>query len=470
MILLDSLFRINDFIVVPICFVVLLMFFSIIVNKYKDDKIKKLFIKAFFFKMTCTLLFALVNTFYYNGGDSEMYFFCTEYLQKAVTENSDNFYTIYTTKAINIKSSLMDYFIYHDTGYPVFEAMHDPGNFMVPKLGLPVMLLFGNSYIAIAMFFSFFALGGAIRLFKFFYHYYPQYWREIALATLFLPSASYWSSGVMKDPICFGAVGYILYGVFNIFILKKRVLISIVFIAICSVLLFYIKPYILLALAPSIVLWLFGEINKSVENKTLRSIMSVLTFIAGAIMALLLVNYVTSDESLKSFRIDAIVETSSYNRALYDDFSKTSEGSYYSVGTSNPILLIPNGIIATLFRPFIWEINGATAMMSALEAFFFFYLTLYFIFKKGFFTFFRTAFKSPVLLMCFIFSIVFAMAIGSTALNFGSLSRYKIPCLPFYLIMVMVMIRQANLPYPKWLKRILGYEVYQKPVDTTLLS
>ena len=261
-----------------------------------------------------------------------------------------------------------------------------------------------------------------------------------------------------------------MYGVLNIFILRKRILISIVFIAFSAVLLFYIKPYILLALAPSIVLWLFGEINKSVENKTLRSIISVLTFIVGAIMALLLVNYVTSDESLKSFRIDAIVETSSYNRALYDDFSKTSEGSYFSVGTSNPILLIPNGIIATLFRPFIWEVNGATAIMSALESLFFFYLTLYFMFKKGFFTFFRTAFKNPVLLMCFVFSIVFAMAIGSTALNFGSLSRYKIPCLPFYLIMVMVMIRQANLPYPKWLRRTLGYEVYQKPIDTTLLS
>ena len=184
-------------------------------------------------------------------------------------------------------------------------------------------------------------------------------------------------------------------------------------------------------------------------------------------MAVVLINYVTSEESLKAFRLDALVETSSSNRALYEDFSKTNEGAYYSVGTSNPILLIPMGIVATLFRPFLWEVNGATAVLSALEALFFFYLTFYFMIKKGFFTFFQSAFKNPVLLLCFIFSFVFAMAIGSTALNFGSLSRYKIPCLPFYLVMVMVMIKQAGLPFPKWLKRILGYQVYAKPIDKT---
>ena len=83
----------------------------------------------------------------------------------------------------------------------------------------------------------------------------------------------------MKDPICYGAVGYIVYGVFNIFIRKKSFVYSIFWIALSSVLLFYIKVYILLGLTPAVVLWLFSEINKSVENRTLRNIMSVLTFI-----------------------------------------------------------------------------------------------------------------------------------------------------------------------------------------------
>ncbi|HEX2627488.1 MAG TPA: hypothetical protein VHM26_00700, partial [Chitinophagaceae bacterium] len=57
----------------------------------------------------------------------------------------------------------------------------------------------------------------------------------------------------------------------------------------------------------------------------------------------------------------------------------------------------------------------------------------------------------------FVFSIIFAAAIGSTALNFGSLSRYKIPCLPFYLIMIFVLFREGGLLYPSWFRKFLGY-------------
>lgn len=95
--------------------------------------------------------------------------------------------------------------------------------------------------------------------------------------------------------------------------------------------------------------------------------------------------------------------------------------------------------------------------MSSLESLFFLYLTLRYIFKKGLMPFFRNIFRQPVLFLCLIFSVIFAAAVGSTALNFGSLSRYKIPCLPFYLMMVMVVYRQANLSYPAWLKKVLGY-------------
>jgi hypothetical protein len=37
----------------------------------------------------------------------------------------------------------------------------DAGNFLVPKFGLPFMLVFGKGYVSTAMFFSFFALGGS---------------------------------------------------------------------------------------------------------------------------------------------------------------------------------------------------------------------------------------------------------------------------------------------------------------------
>jgi hypothetical protein len=52
-----------------------------------------------------------------------------------------------------------------------------------------------------------------------------------------------------------------------------------------ELLFFYIKTYIILALLPGIVMWLFTELNKTVENKTLRKVMTVITFSVGGIIA-----------------------------------------------------------------------------------------------------------------------------------------------------------------------------------------
>jgi hypothetical protein len=467
MILLDLLLKPVDFIAAPICFIILWMIFSFVVRKYKDQVQRRLYLKAFYFKMLFALLFTLMCTFYYRSGDTEMYYEATLLLNKAVVEDPDNLWVILLTKKLTFQSPFLSYFLYTGSRYPVFQAMMDPGNFMAPKLALIPSLIFGKSYLCISMCFAFFALGGALRLYKFFTHYYPKYYREIALATLFLPSVTLWSSGLMKDPICFGALGYLVYGIFNIFIKRQKIFTSILWISLSVFLLFYTKVYILLAIAPAVLIWLFREVNKVVQNKTLRGVMGVLTLSLGIFLALRLVNYVTSDESLAAFRLDSIAEFSEHNRNLYEGFSEREEGSYFTIKTGNPVLLIFNGIVATLYRPFLWEINGITALLSALEALFFLYLTLYFFIKKGIKTFFKYIFSQPILFLCLIFSLVFAAAVGSTALNFGSLSRYKIPCLPFYLVMLFVLYQEHKIQFPTWLKKILGYKTLPAWMDKT---
>ncbi len=460
MILLGSLFREVDFLAAPICFIILLMIFSLVLVKYKDDRTRTLLLQAFYFKMACALIFTAFSSFYYSGGDSEMYYFSGLHLYDAVMDNPNNFVLIFLTKVINVKTPLMNYFIYDTSIYPIWEAMHGEANFFVAKLGLPFLLIFQKSYLCVAMAFSFFALGGCIRLYKFFTHYFPDFWREIALATLFLPSAVFWSSGMLKDPICFGSVGYLVYAVFNIAIKRRKFISSIAWIAVSIIFLFYIKPYILFALIPGIVLWLFSELNKLINNSTLRNIFTVMTIVVGALSAFYLIQYTTSDESVKSFRIDTIIETSATSRSQYAEFSQTEQGAYFTIGSTNPVMVFLNGIVATFFRPFPWEISSPIVALSVIEAMFFLFISMSVIFKKGIFYFFGKIFSNPVFMLCFVFAFVFAAAVGSTATNFGSLSRYKIPAMPFFLVMILILFRQAGLEYPNWFKKLLGYRIY----------
>lgn len=457
MLLLDVLFINIDIIAAPLCFLLLMMVFSAIVKKYAEPQ-RRLFMKAFYFKMTVVLLWTTFSSFYYSGGDSEMYYFANLHMRQAVLDDFNNLFKIFWEEKTSRESMLFDYMFFDESRYPVYEAMKGESNFIIPKLALPFSLLFAKSYLCISMSFAFFALGGAIRLYKFFSHFYPQYSREISFATLFLPSAVFWSSGMLKDPICFGSVGYMVYAVFNMVILKRKYVTSLLWIAISVYFLFTIKVYILLALVPGLLLWVFSEINKLITDRTLRNIFAVFTLAAGVASAFFLISYATSDDSVKNFRFDTVIETSNYNRNLYAQFSKTESGAYYSIQTSNPVLIFLNGISATLFRPFPWEISSPIVALSVLEAMIFLFFTMQVLLKRGVKFFFNKIFSTPVFIMCFVFSMVFAAAVGSTATNFGSLSRYKIPCLPFYLFMVMVMYREAGLTHPDWFQRLLGYK------------
>jgi hypothetical protein len=54
--------------------------------------------------------------------------------------------------------------------------------------------------------------------------------------------------------------------------------------------------------------------------------------------------------------------------------------------------------------------------------------------------FLRALFSDSAIFFCFVFAIVFAFFVGSTTLNFGTLVRYKVPCMPFYIIALVLML------------------------------
>lgn len=100
----------------------------------------------------------------------------------------------------------------------------------------------------------------------------------------------------------------------------------------------------------------------------------------------------------------------------------------------------PQAVVVTLFRPFPWEARKVIVLLSALEALAFVYFTIKAFRKKGIGKTFGLVMKDPNLLFCLIFSLIFAFAVGISSYNFGALSRYKIPCLPFFGAFLMIVL------------------------------
>lgn len=462
MLLLARFFSASDLAVFPFCFLVLFFIIRAKARKQKDERIKMLYFRAFYFKLICVFAFVLLSEFYFKGGDTGLYFQATQDLRAAIKDNPDNFWIALASQKLTMKSPLFDYFYYDNYEYDLtYNYMFNTANFFPPKLGLIPSYIFFNSYLSVSMCFAFFALGGCIRLFKTFYHFYPGLYRQIAFACLFLPSVTYWSSGLLKDPICLGSVGYITYGFLNIFVLKRKILVSAAIIVLCSLLLYFIKVYILLVLVLALLIWQFAEFNKLVENKTLQKIFAGMTFVVGAVVGLLLMNYLTSTEAGQQYQLDDFMGNAEYQRELYTKVAIHSgtTGSNFTISTKNPVLLVLAGLSATFFRPFLWEVTSPIVMLAVFESSIFLFLTLYFVYKRGLLTYFKISFGEPRMLMCFVFAFVFAVAVGISSANFGALSRYKIPCMPFYLILMMLLYQKTNLDLPRWFNKIIDIAV-----------
>jgi hypothetical protein len=228
-------------------------------------------------------------------------------------------------------------------------------------------------------------------------------------------------------------------------------------------LLYNIKIYILLVLTLSLVVWFFAELNKSIKEKVLRYIFTTLTFAGSAVVGYLLLNYLTSLEAAREYKLDTLLNSAEAQRRGYEIINQVKQGdSHFTINAGNPVLLFFGSIVATFFRPFIWEINTPIALLSAFESAIFLFLTLYVIFKSGLIKFFSVSFSDGRILMCFIFAFVFAFAVGSSTANFGALSRYKIPCTPFYLLFLLLLYNKKGLPLPRWFERIVNFAVPQK--------
>ena len=116
---------------------------------------------------------------------------------------------------------------------------------------------------------------------------------------------------------------------------------------------------------------------------------------------------------------------------------------------SNPLSIaakFPLAVNVTFFRPYVWEVKNPVMLLSALESLLIMLFTIKVIRKTGLGRFFRHIVSNKEVLFCISFAMIFGFAVGFTTYNFGSLVRYKAPCIPFFLV-ALVLIN--NLPVRK---------------------
>lgn len=243
-------------------------------------------------------------------------------------------------------------------------------------------------------------------------------------------------------------LGWITYATFRLFVNKDFSIKNFVLIGISFYLLSVIKVYILLAFLPALVLWLL--LNYSIRIKVAATRWFVnMSFIALTISGSVFFMQRFA-ENLNKYSIEKLAKTAEVTRG-WTNFAAGDEGSVYNIGTidgtlSGMITLFPQAVVVSLFRPFPWEAKKLIIAMSALEALVLLYFTILLFTARS--KPLKLLVRDPNILFCLVFALIFAFAVGASSGNFGALSRYRIPCLPFYGAILAIMLGKEQKKSP----------------------
>src|SRR4030095_1703821 len=386
---------------------------------------RKYYIPALTVKILGSIFIGLIYAYYYKGGDTFNYFAHAQVINSAFDESF--------SKWLNLLFHIPNANDGNYYGYiSQMEWYGDPASYTVISIAAFLSIFTLNTYLPTSILFAFISFTGIWALFKAFASLYPNLTRPIAICILFIPSVFVWGSGIFKDTICLFGLGWLTYGTSRILVQKDYSVQNILISVLSFLLIAKVKLYILLGFAPALLMWIFFNYTQGIKNKAQKILVKFLFIVIVTAGFLFLTERYT--KQLGRYSLDRVNQTSASTRGwIY--YSSGSEGSAYSLGQIDPTLegtlaKFPLAVNVTLFRPYLWESKKIIMALSALEAILFLFITLKVILVIGPVKIWRTISADPTIQFCLIFSLIFAFAVGISTYNFGSLSRYKIPCLP----------------------------------------
>lgn len=430
--------ELKDLLVTPVWLIIIYGVAFVIRRRLSDPVTRKYFIPALTVRLMGAIGMGLIYQFYYDGGDTFNFFtHGSQYIWEAWKDSP--------LKAIKLifadGQHHADTFVYSSQ---IWYYRDLPSYFVVRVVAVLDLLTF-HTYSATACLFATISFMGLWSMFRSFYQLYPQLHRSLAIAILFIPSVFFWGSGIMKDTLTLTAVAFITYMFIQIFYHQKRDLWLILVAVLSFYVIYSIKIYILLCLIPALAVWYFAlNINK-LQSTLIKLMVAPFAIVLALTFSYFAINEISKDHD--RYSIEKLSRTAEVTAKWITYVSQVEGGSGYILGdfdysTAGMIRKFPLAINVTLFRPYLWEVNNPVMLLSAVESLALLIFTIWVLIGVKF-KLFSLVLANPLILFSLLFAISFAFAVGFSTYNFGSLVRYKIPLIPFYLS-AMAIIRYEN--------------------------
>lgn len=421
-----------DYLLLP----VYLYLFYIIVKKrsikYTDAELRKIFFTAFWLRMFGSVAYSMMVQYYYGYGDSFTYYVGSNFLRDRLLQDAGNIKYFFAPanevqKWYDFEVGDINYSGYIGTG----------SNLFVMKIAAFVSFLSFNKFLITSVIFGLFSFSGQWRMFKVFNDINKgQHQKLMAWAVLYTPSIWFWGSGLMKESICLGGLGFIIHFLYKIVIKRKFSIKDIILLVLLLYIVYSIKSYIIIILTVSLSTILFFNFIATMKNIVIRAFFVLIFIFTSTVIA-----YVSNfAEQLQILAEESKAQVDTFQKnyeATSDEGKGTMSVKEIDASVGGMLLHSPVAIFTCLFRPFIWESRKIVILFTSLESMLLLFSTLYLVYKMRFLGFFKAVFSNQYILFCFVLSLLFALIIGFTTYNFGTMVRYKIMLMPFYYCMLV---------------------------------
>lgn len=372
-----------------------------------------------------------------------------------------------------------------------------------------VRLFSGGTYAVHALAMLAVSFIGQFAFYKAFKGYFPGKEKLLAIVIFLAPSILFWSSGVLKEPLALALLGLFLYAFLQLFVHGRKKFSYVLTLVISFLVFMVLKPYILaLILFPLIAFALVKHFN--IRRVVLFYGVSLLVVYGSAVFGLkyifqkdvlhtivvrqndfislskggiffvndknyLRLEYNDADQYVVVDSVNYICRIKAHASLMYWDLDHlrdtifvkdnrdtalykfltvnkpagsgiVTERLEYSV--SSFARLLPVAFFNVLCRPFFFDAHSAAEMMASLENLLFlaFFVLCLVLRKKG-------TLNLNLLCLCVAIVLLSYGLIGITTTVAGAIVRYKVPFIPFLLMIPLLYLDMERLKkMPVWKK------------------
>lgn len=409
---------------------VIIVFAGLIKNFSQNNYDFSLFLITLSLKLISGILLGCLYFYFYKIGDTIHYF-----------DKSVSIASIFDTNP----SKYIHFIIYNKIDNQIINYLgnastHLPRSIFFIKILSILNLFTGSNYWLNSLYLSLFCFAGSWKLYSVFIRIYPENKIAIIFSFLILPSTIFWSSGVLKESILLGSLYFCIANLVESLQGNKKLFVRIIWIIFNIWLLFNLKVFVFAIFVPIILAYTITFLFAKSKALALQLCIFSALFISMILTATNLHYSLSIDyflHELVAFHNEiirnSIFKSSAENTGLLY-FNHLTE-NIYSIAKNAPQALI-NGLFMPLYKSKISWLQAITSIENVLLLILSLWSFTILLFKKKY-----DFFKIALLVYVCICACIFGLA----SPNIGTLARYKVVYIPFFVYIILSNFRLESI-------------------------